>query len=346
MTVTDNEHSNVEELRIGLIADIEGVRCLAAAIDQPGLRLVAQSGMRLEDGVPNVEWFDDARVLIAQSGVVGLILATATRAAVELAQIAVNHGVAVWRPPPLARSFTEAAEVAMHIRQHETLHVVASWWESIAPNVYALIDPGTKFKPIFSSLRVSAAGPTVQSWRASRVDAAGGVLACDAYNLLEALIQARKLPELVSAGICVVQRREGQPPRETENVAGAVLHYEGGGLAMIQATWDQPPYCQILEHQAADLALVLEPERVLTRAPSGVVRGEEPLSAETYLSQELQRFAAMIGEPDAAIRIDQTIERHMAVSALLQAIYLSARTGLPESPQKLYEVQGWPEPHW
>jgi hypothetical protein len=59
---------------------------------------------------------------------------------------------------------------------------------------------------------------------------------------------------------------------------------------------------------------------------------------------ELERFVAAVREPDSAASQEVTLERHMAVSALLQATYLSARTGQPESPLKLYEVQGWPEP--
>ena len=34
----------------------------------------------------------------------------------------------------------------------------------------------------------------------------------------------------------------------------------------------------------------------------------------------------------------------LAVSALLETVYLSSRTGHPEIPRRLFEVQKWPEP--
>jgi hypothetical protein len=58
---------------------------------------------------------------------------------------------------------------------------------------------------------------------------------------------------------------------------------------------------------------------------------------------ELSRFVAAIRDAGSREANDRTLERHLAVTALCETAYLSARTGQPEYPAKLYEVQKWPE---
>ncbi len=63
------------------------------------------------------------------------------------------------------------------------------------------------------------------------------------------------------------------------------------------------------------------------------------LSARNGRDHALVPVASLAGETERV-----ALERHLAVTALLEALYLSARTGQPETPRKFYEVQKWPEP--
>ena len=335
-----------EPLRVGLIADAEGVQRMAPALGGPVLDLVAQSGHQQAEGVPDVQWYDDNRVMLAQAGLEALILATSTRAGIEQAEMAADHQVPVWRLPPLARNFDQATEFVTRLRRNGVHCRVASWWEMVAIDVHWAVQHGEGFKPVFTHLRNSSAGPSVKSWRASLVDAPGGVLATDTYDLLEALVGLRNLPEQVSATVANVRRRPGEAPRETEDVANAILRYESGGTAVVHATWDMPPFGWVLEHHGAELSITLDHQQVEVRAADGEVLAQRPRSSDDFLRWELERFAAGIRNPAERDRQDEAMERHIAVTALLQAIYLSAQTGQPESPLKFYEVQGWPEPRW
>ena len=111
MGEADNETTGQQPLRVGLIAAAESLASLADAATACPMQVVAQAGTRQPESLPGVEWYDDTRVMIAQSGVEAVLLSTSVRAGVQLGKTAVEHGVHVWRPPPLARSFAEAAEV-------------------------------------------------------------------------------------------------------------------------------------------------------------------------------------------------------------------------------------------
>ncbi len=338
-----------EPLRVALLADGEGVQLLAPALAQGPFTLVAQSGKRAEDGLPDVPWFDDPRVMLAQGGAEALLLATSTKAGVEFADMAAGHNLPVWRMPPLARNFGEATEIVTRVRQRGLAYRVASWWDFIAAEVRWALEQGNGVKPVFSQLYVHAPGPSVQSWRASQTDAAGGVLASDAYGMLEGLVAVRHLPARVSAIVASVRRRPGEVPRETEDVATAILRYDGAHSASINATWDVPPFFESTEHHGAELSVVVESQRVALRSREAQTLAEHGFFPEHFLPEELARFAAAVRDPgkgDFVAANDATLERHTAVTALLQAMYLSARTGQPESPLKLYEAQGWPEPRW
>jgi len=344
MTQADRPASEGDRLRVGLIADADAIQVMVPALKNPHLAVVAQAGKRPAESPPGVQWYDDVRVMLAQSGIQALLLATSPRAATELTAMALDHSLPVWVFPPLARTFDRAVELARRVRQAGPVIRIASWWDAVGDDVRWAMARTEGFQPSFTHIRVSAAGPSVQSWRASLADAPGGVLATDAYDLLESLIAVRGLPQRVSAAVANVRRRPGEAPRETEDVATAILRYEGAGVAVVQGTWDIPPYGWTMEHHGTKVSIALDAQRVAVRAADGEVLHDRPVDTEHYVQHEIDRFVRSVraGEPPSAQ--DAAWERHLAVTALLQTIYLAARTGQPESPFKFYEVQGWPEP--
>lgn len=344
MTEQPQSSAGSERLRVGLIADADGVWKLREALADAPLEIIAQSGMRQPEGLTGVQWFDDERVMIAQAGLRALLLATSTRAAVEIDEFVADHDLPVWRLPPLARSFPEAVELVRRTQQRQPLYRVASMWETVGEEVTNLLRSREGFRPQFSSLRLSLAGPPLHSWRSSAVDAAGGVLATDGYAALEALVAVRHLPETAAATVAPYRRKRGETPRETESVAIAILRYEGAGAAVIEATWDMPPFRQVTEHHGPEFSVFIEPERITLCGADGALLEERRLSTVSHLRRELAQFVECCTAEPGELTQERTLERHLTVTALLHAIYLSARTGQPESPRKLYEVAKWPGP--
>lgn len=331
-------------LRVGLIApagEVEPFRAAIGACD--GLRLTAAGGMPQSAAPAETQWFDDTRVLIAQAEINALVLAGAPKAGVELGERAAAAGRHVWRTPPLARTFAEAVDAVQKARGAGVVYRVASWWEHVGDVLRAALRAREGFRPQLSELLVRAEGPPLGSWRSSQVDAGGGVVATDAYPLLEALIAVRGLPDRVTSAVGKVRRVEGLAPRETEDVALAIFQYESGGLAVLRATWDIAPFEWCCWHHSGEASVTFDRQSVAVLGTADAVRHERALP-DRLVAAELGRFAEAVRTAQAGDAQAPAIERHLAVTALLETLYLSARTGQPESPRKLYEVQKWPAP--
>jgi len=344
MSETNNEAQTAARcLRVGLIADADEASRYADALRAcPALELCAQGGMAQNEALAGVPWFDDTRVLIAQGGIEALVIATSPRVGVRTGNVAVAHGVHVWRQPPLGRNFAEAVEAARQLQSAEVVYRVASWWDHVDAHVRWALGFETGCEPVFSDVQVSAAGPPLTSWRSSQANAGGGVLAYDAYASLEALTAVRGLPESVVGATGKCRRRPSEAPRETEAVASAILRYDRG-LALVRATWDIPPFTRTTHHHGSETSVRYGESSIAVLAPDGRVLEERPLPAG-FLALEMARFGTEISSADRRAPTEARLNRLLAVSALLEATYLSSRTEHPEIPRRLFEVQRWPEP--
>lgn len=329
-------------IRVGLVADAETFGTLADAIQAcSSLHLHAQYGPPQATARKAIPWFNDARVLITQGGVEAVVISLATRAAIELANLALDEHLHVWRPAPLARNFAEGVDIVRRTHAAGVVYRVASWWEQAAPIIRNLPPMTPAFSPIYSTVDARAAGPPLDSWRSCLADAGGGVLVSSAYGLLESLVALRPLPDRVSAAVEHFRRVDDKAPRETEDLAAALLRFADGGLADIRAAWDlgAAPAATVAHHTQAHGLHYDERAAWLTDA-SGSELDRQALPAHT-LSTEMTQFAdALSAKPSQA---HDALERHLAVTALLETVYLSSRTGQPERPAKLYELQKWPE---
>jgi len=343
MSEADNAAPKPPPIAVGMIADADQAVLLAPLLSQEPFALVARAGPREAAGASTVKWYDDTRVMIAQGGIQALVLATSVRMSVELAETAAENNVHVWRLPPLARNFAGATEVARCAQRKGLVYRVASWSDFIAAELHAALSAAAEFSPHLTDIHCCAPGPPMQAWQASKTESAGGVLAHDAYDMLEALVAVRGLPDSVFGTTNRVRRRAAESLRETEDTAVAVLRYADGGLAVLRATWDTPPYDQKTVHYAHEAKVAFSRAAVEVRDAAGTLLDEGPLP-DDFLRAEITAFGAAVRQaaPDPAWT--KTLDRHLAVSAVLEAIYLSSRTGQPESPHKFYEVQGWPEP--
>ncbi len=342
-TLMDSGHTTErreqDAVRVGVVAAAGPLAALAAAVSQtPGLALCAQCGSRQADALPDLPWFDDARIMLGQAGIELLVVGGATRLATEIAHAALDAGVHVWRQPPLGRNVAEVIAAARLAARGRPLYRAASHWEAIADAVRAAGGDPATFRTGLTEILLAGPGPGAAAPAAGRPEY-GGVLLNDGYALLETLVALRGLPETVTATVGVLRRRADGALRDGEDTAAAILRFEGG-MATVRAAWDLPLSERVLTHHAAGQTLRIVDARLERIDADGVLQSAGSLS-ENPLAADLRRTLEQIraGRPDAG-----TIERHLAVTALIDTIHLSAQTQQPETPRKLYEVQGWPYP--
>lgn len=331
-------------LRVGVYGPAAQARRIADALSRlEGVCLAAQAGLAQSESQAGVEWFADERVMLAQGGLSALAIHASPRIAVAMARQAIEHGVHVWTVPPIGRSFADATEAIRRSRDLGPILWVSSWWRHVRESVRAIVDREEGRRLHLCELRTASAGPGIDSWWASTAESGGGVLRDAAYGLLESLIALRGLPESLFATVGRCRTRASQTPRETEDVAVAVLRYEGAGAATIHATWDIEPYESVLRGHAPDKTFELTDSAVRLATVDGSSDVVRDLPGDR-LAVDLAKFVREVrgGRPSDETRAAS--ERHASASALLESIYLSSRTGQPESPRQLFEAQGWSEP--
>lgn len=281
MAISDNEHKPQGPVRVGLIVDGERGDALAAAADAClMLQPLGWSGSSGPAELTAQSRSDDPRQLLTQPGLEAVLLATSTRQDLELATLAAERGLHVWRWPPVATGFAEAAEVVTRVRSLPTVHRVASWWEYVSDHVWHELDWPEAFVPVFSDLRAATTGPAADARLARPGQVAGGALAHAGYALLEALVALRGLPDVVVGAMGSFRQSGGGGPRETEDVAAAILRYAGGGTAVVRAAWDLPPLEQQLIHHGATTSVILTTEEACLERADRPTPDRRPLPGD------------------------------------------------------------------
>lgn len=303
------------------------------------VELVGQSGMTAADALPDTSWADDWRVLMARSEGALVLLAGPLQADMERAAAAAERGLAVWRLPPVARNFAEAHELAKRQTRSAPLLRVASWWEHVDDEAWSHLEWPDALRPIFSELRVSTPGPDRRGYQPRFGEPELGVLAADAYGLIETLVATRGLPERISA-FASGAGAASTAPAPALSATAATLQYNDGGAALLRAAWNLPPAELLLAHYGSALSSSLSEDEVTTGWRSGELVDRRPIGAG-WLASDLRRFIEQVGG-DAHDRASATLERHLAATALCDAVLLSAQTQHPESPLKFYELAGRP----
>lgn len=339
MSEPPKETNDCAPIRSALIAPAsEAARLLEAIVATPDLALAAQSGVPQAEAVSGVDWFDDRRVLVARAGVEAVVIGSSNRIGFEMGQLAAASGIHVWRRPPLGRSFAEALEAAQHARAASGIYRVCTFWDHERIAVREALRGVGDGRPLFTEAYVGAPGPPLASWRAGELEAGGGVLLQDAYAALEQIVALRGLPDSVSATTERCRRRANEPPRETEDVAVAVLRYSNG-VAMARATWDIHPASTEIHHHGPVWSTKQDGAEICAGNVDGSTESRQGASTDP-IRDDLTAFVRLIRGESAREENLAAIGHHLMVSAVLDAAYLSARTGQPESPRRLYEVHG------
>jgi len=171
-------------------------------------------------------------------------------------------------------------------------------------------------------------------WRGDSERAGGGVLLNDAYGELDMLVDLLGIPQHVGAW-CGYAAKPGAPrPYDTEDTSILSMQFGQGRIAGVCAHRRARDELRRLTLFGAEGDVEVLPDRL-------VVTDRGTGERETLEVQSDNRFAAEISalanwhfqraaNPDR--KHSSTGADHLATMAVVQAAYLSARTGSPESP--------------
>ncbi len=281
----------------------------------------------------SVRVYEDYRSLIvetAHTGLDGLVIALEPFQSLEFMPLAAERNVTVLHTPPPARTVDEARRLADVFEKGNASILVARCWPDLTTLVSAE-ETGTWLGEVRAVDALVATDGSVDGWRGDATRAGGGVLLNGAYEAIDWLVQLLGLPASVHAP-CAMAVAVGSPRRyDTEDVAMVTLHFGDGRLGHVTAFRDAA--------QAAWRATLIGTNSTAELSADGLT-----ISPRSDSTTAIRRDAgddplgSSLGALAGAIRGDRKsacrIERHVEVLAVIQAAYLSARTNLPESPDR------------
>jgi predicted dehydrogenase len=291
---------------------------------------------------PDIAAYDDYRSLIVENPLDALFVAIPPFLRGKYLALAAEHRCPVWMLTPVARQFDEAVEIVEHFERARCPVAVARSWgiePAIQPEALDLERLGRFF---FARGNVMTCVEEDLDWRGDSVRAGGGVLLDRGYELVDMVVKVMGMPATVYALAKGVSRPGGRFPYDTEDTAAVVCQFAGGAIATISSCWTSGPERCDVEFFGTGGSILIDQQRVVCRDRTGDrVFSDQPRAASPLLASIENFLSSLRSNPE---RIRSSVRDHLPTMAVIQAAYLSARTGQPESPSKIFEMHDVKEP--
>jgi len=282
--------------------------------------------------------YNDHRSLVVETAHIGLdmlLLAVEPFQSVELLPLAANLGVCVFHKTPFARSYAEAKALVESFAQYPHHLIVSRCWR-YEPAYQQLLSLDDSVGWVFlasAHVRSSAIGRT--GWSGDRVLAGGGVLLNGAYEQVDMLVEFLGVPQEVLA-LCGFATVPGSVrPYDTEDTAVVSMRFSDDRVVSLAAARGTPDPGWNMTLVGTDGVAEVSQDRMIVAQPGEKERERSFVKSENRFAAELGAIAAWLGGVSALA--PSTGEDHLATMAVIQAAYLSAKTGSPETPTKFFE---------
>ncbi len=339
----------MDALKVGLIGLGRGGLQLAdALVGSSWCDLVAAASAkaarreRFQNDHPGIATYDDLRSLIVENPLDALFVALPPFARASYLELAGERRLPVWLMTPAARRFEEALEIVDRFDHAECPIAVSRVWGQdplLTPDGLGMPGMGRVF---FARANVMTCWSDDLDWRGDGKRAGGGVLLDRGYPLLDTVVQVMGLPTSVFAAGAGGSRARTAPAYDTEDTAALIARFPAGGIAVVTACWTAGPDGMSLDFNAVGGSIQVDEHRVAVRDRSGqAVLPDQPRSENPFAAQVHEFLSALRLNPSA---VPSPLHDHLATMSVIQAAYLSARTGQPERPAAIFDMHDAPVP--
>ncbi len=334
-------------LRVGLLGLTgDGPAVLEAVRQAPDVELVAAADRdpELAEQVAResgAKPYDDYRSLIVESPLDVILAVDPPFATSEYLELAARRNMHAWRTAPWERSFERSARLVKAFDQAGRHLAIASPWRHV-PGAPGEADERSLRRACLAAATSRRAWAGALGWLGDRQRSGGGALLHLAYPWVDWMTRLLGLPEAVMAGLGRARSWGSAGAHDTEDSAGVVLRYTGGRVATVTACWTTGPPDEHLLVFAEDacwqfaLDAVRRTEAQAPERPEVMGQAAATCPAGAWQT-DLGGFLADVAQ---GRQIRSGAAEHLAVMAILESAYLSARTGQPEQPARFYELHG------
>jgi len=297
----------------------------------------AQAGRRLD-----VPAYSDNRSLLAEVRPQAVLLATPPAAGPDIIAACASRGIHVWKEPPLARSLDEGLAVVRRMDQAGLKFAIGTHRRFAAGYRRARQLRGRVGQVFLAQAHYTFNWGPRLGWRGDRATAGGGALMEVGYHPVDLLVWTLGLPEVVF-GLRACGYRPGQmgpdggllPVYDTDDTACLVLRYPGDGMGVVVISRRIGPVSEQLSLHGYDGSLIATAEDCLLRDCDGNLldRAEQAASPLDPRRRQIENFARAV--LTGAKTYECSGRENLLNLALIEAAYLSSRTGQPEVPRRL-----------
>lgn len=294
-------------------------------------------------GIPG---YADNRSLLAETRPAAAFLCVPPMPAAELISACADRGIHVWKDLPLARNLDEGLAMVRRMEEAGLKFAVGTQRRFAVSYRQA-----HGFKPRLGEIFLARAHYLFNwgselGWRADRTSAGGGALLELGYHAVDLLVWLLGMPDEVygisSAGNRPQQEDGGdaEPIYDTDDTAAAIMRYVGGAMASVVTTRSSGPVSEELCLHGRGGSLRANGETCVLRDPDGNVLGhveDEPAPVRVFRRQAEAFVTAVLHN---AKTYECSGRENLLNLAVIEAIYLSDRTGQSEEPHRLLEPHG------
>jgi len=294
----------------------------------------------------NSSAFDDYRQFILQNQPDVLIVAEPLYKCVEFVKAAINKKCHILKLIPTAPNFDQAAEL-INLAEKKNVKYVTAIPSRFAPGFERLSDylrtidrKQYYFINVCASFGSDFFQPIISYTQADRKLSGGGVLLNDCFELLSLIIEKFSLPEQIYALITNQSPDKKAKQYFGEDTVTASLVFKNGLIGtFLAAKQIGTAAVAPLRIYGAQNNIVITPNRLAVYDGDDTLIAEHkyPLNSEKCITEMFIDFGRAVLEPDK-YKLRSSPRLDLATMALIEAAYLSAKTGMPESPARFFEI--------
>jgi predicted dehydrogenase len=294
----------------------------------------------------NCTAFDDYRQFILQNDIDILIVAEPLYKCAEFVKAAINKKIHILKLIPTAANFEQAAEL-INLAGKNNVKYLTACPARFAPGFERLSDYlKTVDRRHFYFINTCASfdsdffQPVISYTQADRKLSGGGVLLNDCFELLSLIIENFSLPQQIYALTTNQSPDKKAKQYLGEDTITVSLTFNDGFIGtFLAAQHTGTAVTSPVRIYGAEQNIVATPNRlaIYDNNDSLIAEHKYPLKNEKCITEMFIDMGRAMLEPEK-YKLRNSPRLDLATMALIEAAYLSAKTGMPESPRKFFEI--------
>jgi predicted dehydrogenase len=322
----------------------------AGGLDYFTIVAVADSDTNLaqqQAGLHNCAAYDDYRQLITQNQLDCLLVAAPLHSCAEYLRTAIKKKFNILKLPPLARNFSEATEFVKLAQSEGVALTIANLGRfakpALAMKSFVLQNPTEQLFFILAAGGRPLSGEPQAKWRNDPVLAGGGVVLYDCWDIIDQITWNFGIPQQIYGVTGSTATDRQQRLYLTEDSAIVTMKFNDclSGSLLAGRAADAPgkgPQKWLIAHGQDKLVRFDDKTFEVTDSLGQRLRQENfDDDCLSRMKKMLENFGSNLLWPDKNPLVS-TAADNLKNMAVIEAAYLSARTGMPEEPAKILKI--------